>query len=63
MNLIIDRLSDFDLVNKKYKHWTKIRLAQVKVVESDPHFDWVNTDDLNDGLNGQEKKIENDLHM
>ena len=63
MNLIIGRLSDFDLVNKKYKHWTKIRQAQVKVTESNPRFSWINTDDLNDGLNGRGKKIENDLHM
>lgn len=63
INLIVGRLSDFDLQNVKYKHWTKVRQAQVKIAESNPRFAWINTDDLNDGLNGRGKKIENDLHM
>ncbi len=62
VHFIIGRLSDFDLENKKYPHWTKIREIQVKVADSNPQFDWVDSDDLNDGKNRQGKPIENDLH-
>lgn len=63
VNFIIGRLSDFDLLNEKYPHWTLIRDIQVKVAESDPRFEWIDTDDLNDGLNRNGKEIKNDLHM
>lgn len=63
INFIIGRLSDFDMSNEKYPHWTMIRNIQVKVAEANPHFDWVNTDDLNDGVNREGKEIKNDLHM
>ncbi|MDF1858616.1 MAG: sialate O-acetylesterase [Verrucomicrobiales bacterium] len=59
---IIGRLSDFDMKNQKYPEWTKVREIQVKVAKSDPKFDWVDTDDLNDGVNRKGKKISNDLH-
>ncbi len=62
VNFVIGRLSDFDMDNKKYPHWTMIRDIQVKVAESKPRFAWVNTDDLNDGLNRKGKPIKNDLH-
>jgi len=52
---VIGRLSDFDLNNKKYRHWTLVRKAQVNVAESGPRFDWINTDDLNGKIN--------DLHL
>ena len=63
INFIIGRLSDFDMLNEKYLHWTMIRDIQVKVAESNPRFDWINTDDLNDGVNRGGKEIKNDLHM
>lgn len=63
INFIIGRLSDFDMLNEKYPHWTMIRDIQVKITESNPRFDWINTDDLNDGVNRRGKEIENDLHM
>lgn len=63
LNFIIGRLSDFDMQNEKYPHWTLIREIQVKVAESDSRFGWINTDDLNDGYDRKGKKIENDLHM
>ncbi|SMD42128.1 protein of unknown function [Aquiflexum balticum DSM 16537] len=63
VNFLIGRLNDFDLRNEKYPDWTVIRDIQVKVAESNPHFDWVDTDDLNDGVNREGQKIENDLHM
>lgn len=62
VNFVIGRLSDFDLENKRYPHWTIVREVQVKLAESKPSFSWVDTDDLNDGLNRRGKKIENDLH-
>ena len=51
---VIGRLSDFDINNKKYPHWTMVRKAQVEVAEANPRSSWVDTDDLNG------KK--NDLH-
>jgi len=63
INFIIGRLNDFDLQNKKYPHWSMIRSIQVKVATSNKRFEWVNTDDLNDGFNQKGEKIENDLHM
>jgi len=62
MAFIIGRLSDFDLNNKRYRHWTKVRKAQVNVADSNPKFSWVDTDDLNDGKNRRGKEINNDLH-
>jgi len=62
INFVIGRLSDFDLKNQRYPHWTMIRKVQVKLAESSPRFGWVNTDDLNDGVNRKGKKIQNDLH-
>ena len=63
INFIIGRLSDFDMSNEKYPHWTMIRDIQVKVADSKPFFDWVNTDDLNDGVNRNGQEINNDLHL
>lgn len=63
INFIIGRLSDFDMQNKIYAHWTMIRDIQVEVAESDSRFAWINTDDLNDGFNTSGKEISNDLHM
>ncbi len=62
VNFVIGRLSDFDMDNQRYPHWTMVRDIQVKVANSNPRFAWVNTDDLNDGTNRQGKPIENDLH-
>ncbi|MFZ9387260.1 MAG: sialate O-acetylesterase [Chitinophagaceae bacterium] len=63
VNFVIGRLSDFDLPNQNYPDWTLIRDIQVKVGESNPRFGWIDTDDLNDGLNREGKLIRNDLHM
>lgn len=62
VNFVIGRLSDFDLKNEKYPHWTMIRKVQVKVGTERPHSAWVDTDDLNDGKNRKGKSIGNDLH-
>lgn len=63
VNFVIGRLSDHDMANGKYPDWTMIRDVQEKVAQSNPRFDWVNTDDLNDGVNRRGEKIINDLHM
>ena len=63
VNFVIGRLSDFDMNNERYPHWTMIRDIQVKVAKSNTRFAWVNTDDLNDGVNRSGTEIENDLHM
>ena len=39
-----------------------MRLAQIKVANSNPKFFWVDMDDLNDGKNRKGKEIKNDLH-
>lgn len=62
INFIIGRLSDFDMDNKKYPHWTKIREVQEKVAKSSKKFALINTDDLNDGKNRRGKAIKDDLH-
>ena len=62
MNVVIGRLSDFDMKNQRYAHWTMVRDIQVKIAESHPRGAWVDTDDLNDGLNRRGKPIKNDLH-
>jgi len=62
VNFVIGRLSDFDMKNSRYPHWTMVREEQVKVAKSSKRYSWVDTDDLNDGLNRRGKKIENDLH-
>jgi hypothetical protein len=63
LNFVIGRLSDFDMENKKYPEWTRIRDIQVKLAESHWRGAWINTDDLNDGTNRGGKPINNDLHM
>jgi hypothetical protein len=62
INFVNGRLSDFDMQNARYPHWTMLREIQVKVADSNPRFDWVDTDDLNDGANRRGKTIKNDLH-
>jgi len=62
INFVIGRLSDFDLENQRYPHWTMVREAQVKVAEEMARGTWIDTDDLNDGKNRRGKAIEDDLH-
>lgn len=62
INFVIGRLSDYDMANKVYGDWTKMRTILVKLAEENPRGEWVDTDDLNDGLNRRGKEIKNDLH-
>jgi hypothetical protein len=48
INFVIGRLSDYDMQDRGYKHWTMIRKIQVKLAEDDPKGEWVDTDDLNE---------------
>ncbi|MBC2603186.1 sialate O-acetylesterase [Puniceicoccus vermicola] len=59
---VIGRLSDFDMMNVKYPHWTMVREAQVQLAEASPRGTWVDTDDLNDGIDRKGNVLENDLH-
>ncbi|HUT61332.1 MAG TPA: sialate O-acetylesterase [Phycisphaerae bacterium] len=47
VNVVIGRLSDFDMADAKYSHWTMVRKAQEKVANADRRAAWVDTDDLN----------------
>lgn len=58
VNVVIGRLSDFDLKNERYLDWTKVREAQVHFAETYSRGAWINTDDCNTGPDGK-----NDLHM
>ena len=62
INVVIGRLSDFDMKNAKYPHWTLIREQQAAFFQNGPRRSLVNTDDLNDGENRRGKKIKDDLH-
>ncbi|WP_093672260.1 sialate O-acetylesterase [Tenacibaculum sp. MAR_2009_124] len=63
INFVIGRISDFGLKKKKWTHWKMIREVQMKVAESNPRFDWVNTDDLNTGRNRKGQEIKDNIHM
>lgn len=63
LHFIIGRINDFDLDNDHYPHWTMIRAIQENVAQARPHFEWVNTDDLNDGYDQSGIPIKNDLHL
>mgnify|MGYP003639312923 CR=1 FL=1 len=56
---VIGRLSDWGVGTEG---WDQVRAIQVKVADSDSKSFWVDTDDLNDGVNRKGKEISNDLH-
>ncbi|MFK7910435.1 MAG: sialate O-acetylesterase [Akkermansiaceae bacterium] len=62
VNFVIGRLSDFDMDDKRYPHWTMVRKAQVAVAKDSPRGEWVDTDDLNDKKGKGGKSLRNDLH-
>lgn len=61
INVVIGRLSDFDMDNKRYPDWTLVRDVQVKLAKDNPRIAWVDTDDLNDKKN-KTGTVRNDLH-
>jgi len=62
INFVCGRLSDFGMDNKKCPHWTMIRDIQQSFAESYPRGTWINTDDLNDGIDGKGRDRQNALH-
>ena len=62
INFVVGRISDYDLDNEIYPHWTLVRKAQVEVAEAEEYGTWVDTDDLNDGMDRRGKEVVNDLH-
>ena len=62
INFVVGRLSDFDMPNDRYPHWTMVRDAQEEVVASCDRCLLIDTDDLNDGLNEAGNEVNNDLH-
>jgi hypothetical protein len=62
LNFVLGRLSDFGLGNDRWPHWEAIRRDHQELAEASPRIAWVNTDDLNDGLNKKGEVVENGLH-
>lgn len=62
VNVVIGRLSDFDMDNKQYPHWIRVRKAQEAVLKKIPRSALVNTDDLNDVKQEGSDETVNDLH-
>lgn len=62
INFVCGRLSDFGMDNKKCPHWTMIRDIQQSFAESYARGAWVNTDDLNDGVDKKGRERKNALH-
>ncbi|WP_017446714.1 sialate O-acetylesterase [Gayadomonas joobiniege] len=63
MNVVLGRINDFDLANKNYKHWSKIRAAQVKVASELNNIYWIDTDDLNNRYDQKTQQQVNGLNM
>ena len=51
INIVIGRISDYDMSNKTFPDWTMVREAQVEVAKSSNRYAWVDTDDLNGAKN------------
>jgi hypothetical protein len=49
LNVVIGRISDYDMGDKVFSHWTMVRKAQVEFAASSKRYGWVDTDDLNGG--------------
>lgn len=63
LNMIVGRLSDYGNNSGVYPDWMKIREIQERLGKSGPRFSWIDTDDLNTGLNSTGKAVKDDLHM
>ncbi len=46
VKFVIGRLSDFDMKNQKYPHWTKMREVQEALAGYHEDGEWIDTDDL-----------------
>ncbi len=61
--IVIGRLSDHGTTNQEYVNWEEVRIAQMKTAEDSKHGVWIDTDDLNDGIQKEGKEVKNDLHL
>lgn len=62
IHLVIGRINDSAL-DDKHPDWKKVRNVQVAVAETYPSAAWVDTDDLNSGLNSAGEVVTDDLHL
>lgn len=62
VNVVLGRISDFDLTAGKYPHWRVVRRAQVEAAEANPYWRWVDTDLFNDGMGEEGQILVDDLH-
>ena len=71
INYVVGRISDFSMQKERGKnpHWQKVRDVLVELGTESPRGAWVDTDDLNDGMQtrGENEskevvKVTNDLH-
>ena len=63
MNVVIGRLSDNGGSKEgEIPEWKTMREIQVAIADSKANYDWIDTDDLNDGMR-KGKMVKNDLHM
>jgi hypothetical protein len=60
--VVIGRISDFGVTRLKSPSWMAVRDSQVRLASSNPRYGWIDTDDLNDGVNKDGKVIKDDLH-
>jgi hypothetical protein len=52
LNVVVGRISDYkDKDVSTHPHWEMVRKAQVEFAESNPHYAWIDTDDLNGSSN------------
>ncbi len=61
VNFVIGRLSDWHNPHRQ-EDWAMVREAQVEVAEESPRGAWVDTDDLNNGVNRKGKEMKDTLH-
>lgn len=69
MNYVVGRISDWGMQKGKNPPWQKVRDVLVELGTESPRGAWVDTDDLNDGMQSRVKnetkelvKVTNDLH-
>jgi Carbohydrate esterase, sialic acid-specific acetylesterase len=69
INYVVGRISDFGIQGKGNPDWQKVRDVLVELGTESPRGAWVDTDDLNDGMQTRGKneprelaKVTNDLH-
>lgn len=62
INFVVGRLSDHGIGMDKFPDWINLRQSQMELTKIIPNSAWVDTDDLNDGINKKGEYINNDLH-